>query len=176
MNAANGRLWEVIEEAALAVTDSSTGRFHNKEFVEEIRIRLERGDVAPQLRQVITGRLAEELARGFVKARNPRHRRQGTLFDPGAILPLGDGKRVWMKDATETDLIDWARLSSRNLARVAEAEGAKQTYAAERLEVWRGHRGWRLERLEREVFGYEPVAEDIPKGYDEPEAWDEGDD
>ncbi|MEV7908060.1 hypothetical protein, partial [Streptomyces anulatus] len=65
MNAANARLWEVVEEAALAVTDSSTGRFHNKAFVEEIRARLEQDD-APQLRQAINERLAHGLAPGIV--------------------------------------------------------------------------------------------------------------
>ncbi|MEV4093834.1 hypothetical protein [Streptosporangium saharense] len=170
------RLWAVVEDAAQAVTDPVTGRFENKALVEEIRARLADEQLAADLRAATADRLAEGLANGFVNSRNPRKRKHGTLFDPQAILPLGDGKRVWMNDATDTDLIEWARLSTRNLARVATAEGDRQAYVAERLQAWRDYRDWRLGRLEHEVFGYEPVVEDIPEGYDEPEEWDEGDD
>jgi hypothetical protein len=95
------------------------------------------------------------------------------MFHPGAILPLGDGKRVWMEYATDRDLIEWARQSTKNLARVASAEGARQSYVAERLDAMSGHRDWLLGRVEREVFGYAPDVEDPPDYSDQEPDGDE---
>lgn len=94
------------------------------------------------------------------------------LFHPRAILPLGDGKRVWMSDATPTDAIEWARLSTQNIARVASADGTRQGYVAERLQAWVDHPDWRLERLETECFGY--TAQDDSPDHPDPD-WDDDD-
>ena len=173
MSTADARLYELVEEAADAVTDPSTGRFENKDLIDEVRARLTKDDLPPPIRQVTTDKLAESIVRTFIRRRNPRPRRQGVLFHPRAILPLGDGKRVWMRYATPTDAIEWARLSTQNIARVAAADGDRQGYVAERLRAWADHPGWSWERLEIELFGYAPDEEDLP---DHPDPdWDDDD-
>jgi hypothetical protein len=77
------------------------------------------------------------------------------MFHPQRILPLGSGMWVWMDLATPTDLIEWGRLSTRNLARVETAEADRQSYVDERVDAFRGHTGLvLLGELERIVFGY----------------------
>lgn len=176
MSAADARMWEIVEAAAREVTDDATGRFESKELIGEIRARLASKDLEPHVRVVTLDRLAKSLADSFVKSRNPRPRlgKPKTLFNAGAILPLGDGKRIWMEYAGPNDLIEWARLSTKNLARVATAEGSRQAYVADRLEAFLSHAEWLLGKIEREVFGYvdepAPVVEDED---DELDAWDE---
>ncbi|WP_238863396.1 hypothetical protein [Kitasatospora sp. A2-31] len=76
------------------------------------------------------------------------------MFHPEGVLKLGSGVWVWMDLATPTDLLEWGRLSTRNLARVARAEADRQDYVAERLDAFRQHGGLLLGQLERIVFGY----------------------
>lgn len=170
MSTADARLWEMIEGAALAVTDESTGRFEKKEFVAELRDRLGDEDVMEHIRAVTLDKLAESLARGFGERRSPKPGRRAGMFHPQGILKLGDGKWIWMEYATDRDLIEWGRLSTRNLARVAIAEGGRQRYVAERLEAFEDHRGWKLGRIEREVFGFIETEDFL--GDTEPD-WDE---
>lgn len=171
MSTADSRLWELVEQAARAVTDESTGQFDNKELIDELKASLVDEELPDHVRASSVDVLAKSLARGFVSRRNPRPGKASGMFHPGAILPLGDGKRVWMEYATDRDLIEWARQSTKNLARVASAEGSRQAYVAERLDAMRAHRDWLLGRVEREVFGY-VVVEEPPESAD-PE-WDEG--
>lgn len=174
MSTAHARMWELVEEAAKAVTDELTGRFDNKTLVDELRERLADEDLMEHVREVGRERLAKSLADGFVRSRNPKPGKPSGMFHPGAILPLGDGKRIWMEYATDRDLIEWGRQSSRNLARVATAEGSRQQYVAERLEAFETHRDWLLGRIEREVFGYVEVED--PPEYSDPDSdqeWDE---
>lgn len=171
MSTADARLWELVTQAARDVTDEITGRFDNKSLIDELRERLADEDLMDHVRDVSIDRLAKSLATGFVRKRNPKPGKPSGMFHPEAILPLGDGKRIWMEYATEGDLIEWARQSTKNLARVASAEGSRQAYVSERLDAFRAHRGWLLGRIEREVFGY--VAVEDPPDYSDPE-WDEG--
>lgn len=161
MTTADTRLWELVEAAALDITDEQTGRFENKPFIEEIRARLGDEDLAAHVRAIGIDRLAKSLADGFVRRRNPKPGKPSGMFHPRAVLPLGKGVRVWMEQATDSDLISWALQSTRNLTRVASAEGARQKYAMERIDAFRTHVGWRLGQIERVVFGYpdddEPV-------------------
>ena len=173
MSTADARLWELVTQAAKDVTDEVSGRFDNKSLIDELRDRLADEDLMEHVREVSLDRLAKGLATGFVRKRNPKPGKTSSMFHPDAILPLGDGKRIWMERATEGDLIEWARQSTKNLARVASAEGARQAYVSERLEAFRIHRGWPLGRIEREVFGY--VTTEDPPEYSDPE-WDERDD
>jgi hypothetical protein len=77
------------------------------------------------------------------------------MFHPQGILKLGNGIWVWMDRATPTDLLEWGRLSTRNLARVATAEADRQDYVSERLDAFRRHIGLAyLGEMERTVFGY----------------------
>lgn len=167
MTTADARLWELVEEAAKAVTDELTGRFDNKTLIDELRERLADEDLMEHVRSVGMDRLARSLADGFVKRRNPKPGKPSGMFHPGAILPLGFGKRIWMEYATDRDLIEWARQSTKNLARVAAAEGSRQEYVADRLEAFQAHRDWLLGRIEREVFGY--VAVEDPPDYSDPD-------
>lgn len=171
MSVAETRMWELVEAAARTVTDELTGRFENKHLVDEVRTRLSDDDLQVHVRAVAADRLAESLARSFVRSRNPKPGRPSGMFHPGAILSLGDGKRIWMEHANDRDLIEWGRLSTKNLARVATAEGSRQQYVAERLDAFLSHRDWLLGRIEREVFGYVDTEE--PPEYVDP---DEDDD
>lgn len=165
---AEARLWEIVEAAAIAVTDTITGRFENKDLIDELRARLDMESLPPNVREATLEMQARSLAATFVSRRNPKPRQTGMMFHPGAVLPLGDGKRVWMDQATDSDLLAWARLSTANLGRVALAEGMRQRYAAERLDALREHPGWTLGRVERELFGY--VEDDEPAEFGEEEA------
>lgn len=174
MTIADARMWELVEAAAREVTDEVTGRFEHKEFLDEIRARLADRELESHVRAVAEDKLARALATGFVRSRNPKPGKPSGMFHPGAILPLGDGKRIWMEHAGANDLIEWARLSTKNLARVATAEGSRQAYVAERLEAFLAHTGWHLGRIEREIFGYvgDTSADDLDED-DELDAWDE---
>lgn len=163
------RLWQEITRAANNVTDSTTGRFESKHLTDEIANLLHSEQLAPEVREVSVEMQAKTLAREFVEKRNPKPtKKQGILFHPEAILPLGQGIRVWMKDATAADLMTWGQLSAKNLHKVARAESARQEYVASRVEVMRDHQDWRLERVERDVFEYQlieaspAVSEDMP--------------
>lgn len=162
MSTADARLWEIVERAAKSVTDEMTGQFDNKNLIDELKISLADQELPAHVRASSVDMLAKSLARGFVSKRNPKPGNSSKMFNPGAILPLGDGKRVWMEYATDRDLIEWARQSTKNLARVASAEGARQAYVAERLQAMRDHGGWLLGQVERDVFGYSPDVEDPP--------------
>ncbi|MPZ66194.1 MAG: hypothetical protein GEU83_11995 [Pseudonocardiaceae bacterium] len=153
MNMAEARIWEMVEHAAKAVTDN-TGQFEKKGHIDEIKARLTGDELPPHVYHATLDLQAKNLAERFVSRRNPRPGKKNGMFHPSAILPLGDGKRVWMEYATDTDLIEWARLATKNLARVAAAEGARQSYVADRLEAMRDRPGWTLGRIERDVYGY----------------------
>lgn len=159
MSTAEARMWQIVEDAAKEVTDESNGQFENKALVDELKTRLADEEMPQHVRAQTTEMLAKKLAEGFVRRRNPKPGKVAAMFSPGAILPLGDGKRVWMDYATDSDLIEWARQSTKNLARVAAAESARQDYVAQRLDAMRDHPGWYLGRVEREVFGYIPEEE-----------------
>jgi hypothetical protein len=162
---ADTRLWEIIEQAARAVTDPDTGHFDQKAFVDELRARITADNVSPDVRAATLDETAKRLADSFVNRRKPKQRANGALFDPGAVLPLGDGKRVWMDTATAADLIAWAGLEAKNAARILAAAGRRQEYAADRLVSMRAHPGWLLGRVEREVYGW--AEGDTPADYDE---------
>jgi hypothetical protein len=173
MSTPDVRMWELVEAAARIVTDEVTGRFEHKAFVDEIFTRLRDNGLEPNVRAVAQERVAKALADSFIRARNPKPGKPATMFDPGAVLPLGNGKRIWMEYAGANDLIEWARLSTRNLARVATAEGARQAYVAARLAAFLEHAGWLLGRIEREVFGYADAPRPHDE-YDDLDEWDEG--
>jgi hypothetical protein len=167
VSTADARLWEIVEAAARTVTDELTGRFENKHLIDEVRARLADEELQAHVRLVAEDRLAESLARSFVRGRNPKPGKPEGMFHPGAILSLGDGKRIWMEYATDRDLIEWGRLSTKNLARVATAEGGRQQYVADRLEAFEDHRDWLLGRIEREFFGY--VGTEDPPDFTDPD-------
>lgn len=171
MSTAEARLWEIVEAAAMAVTDEATGRFENKDLIEEVRDRLDGETLSPHVRAATLDMQAKSLAAAFVSRRNPKPRNNGAMFHPGAILPLGDGKRVWMDSATDSDLLAWAHLSTANLSRVALAEGQRQKYAADRLEALRANPGQTLGWVEREVFGYIESEPDYDVTDDEQGDW-----
>ncbi|MEU9074578.1 hypothetical protein AB0D22_07830 [Kitasatospora sp. NPDC048538] len=147
------RLWEIVEEAARTVTDE-TGRFRKGDLESEVRKRLSGADLEAHVQAAALDKLAHGLVRGFGERRSPNPRRRSGMFHPRGILKLGSGIWVWMELATPTDLLEWGRLSTRNLARVARAEADRQDYVAERLDAFRLHNGLLLGQLEQIVFGY----------------------
>ncbi|KQV20951.1 MULTISPECIES: hypothetical protein [unclassified Kitasatospora] len=147
------RLQEIVEDAARTVTDD-TGRFHKTDFESEVRKRLSADDLEVHIQAEALDKLAHGLVRGFGERRSPNPRRRSGMFHPQGILKLGSGKWVWMESATPTDLLEWGRLASQNLARVAQAETIRQDYVAERLDAFRLHSDLLLGELERIVFGY----------------------
>ncbi|GAB7185633.1 hypothetical protein ATKI12_5464 [Kitasatospora sp. Ki12] len=162
------RLWEIVEEAAQAVTDD-TGRFRKGDLESEVRQRLSDADLETHVQAAALDKLAHGLVRGWGERRSPNPRRRSGMFHPHGILKLGSGIWVWMELATPTDLLEWGRLSTRNLARVARAEADRQDYVAERLDAFRIHDGLLLGQLERIVFGYVHDPSDNPDLSDDEE-------
>ncbi|MCX4758800.1 hypothetical protein [Kitasatospora purpeofusca] len=147
------RLWEVVDDAARAVTDES-GRFRKGELEAAVRQRLAASDLEAHVQAAALDKLVHGLVRGWGERRSPNPRRKSGMFHPEGVLKLGSGVWVWMDLATPTDLLEWGRLSTRNLARVARAEADRQDYVAERLDAFRQHGDLLLGQLERIVFGY----------------------
>ncbi|MEV7122865.1 hypothetical protein [Kitasatospora griseola] len=165
------RLWQIVEDAAAHVTDQ-TGRFRRSDLEAELRERLAGEDLDVHVRSAAVGKLAGSLVRGFGDRRSPKPRRQIGMFHPQGILKLGGGVWVWMERATPTDLLEWGRLSTKNLAKVAVAEADRQEYVAERLNGFRLHTSLtHLGELERAVYGYTgpDPAEDADSGDEEQE-------
>ncbi|MVO90285.1 hypothetical protein GPA10_37440 [Streptomyces sp. p1417] len=85
----------------------------------------------------------------------PARRPAGTLFHPTDIVKLGNGIWVWMARATDSDLLEWKRLSRRNRAHVDNADNEVQDYTDERLDAFRTHQDvLYLLDLERVAFGW----------------------
>lgn len=158
---AESRMWEVVDAAAHAVTDDSTGKFDQKALAGELGHRLADPELAPHIRQAVLDAAASTLATRFLNRRKPKPREEGgALFHPSSVIPLGDGERVWMDQATAADLIKWSSLEVDNLMRVTTAHGRRQHYVNERLVALQDHQGWTLGRIEREVFGYSDTGGD----------------
>jgi hypothetical protein len=152
-NPVEARIWQLVEQAAKDVSDDD-GRFDDVKLREKLRDLLTIDDLNPVEKQATIDMLVKTLTTTFIRRRNPKRQPSGTLFNAASVIPLGDGKRVWMEQATDDDLLAWASLSTANLSRVAIAEGNRQRYVSERLAELRKHPDWRLGRVEREIFGY----------------------
>lgn len=153
-SATESRLWHIVEEAAASVTDE-TGRFRKGEFTGALHASLTHDNLDPAVRDLVTVKSIQSLVRGFGERRSPKPRRRDGMFHPRGILKLGNGIWVWMEQATPTDLLEWGRLSTKNLVRVASAEFDRQGYVTERLNAFRVRPGLiHLGELERTVFGY----------------------
>ncbi|MEV8426445.1 hypothetical protein [Streptomyces niveus] len=148
------RLRGIVEETAVALTDAD-GRFHKNQLTDAVREQLARDDLDPGIRTAALDTLAQSLVTGFGEHRNPRRRRNGSLFHPHDILKLDNGIWVWMDRATDSDVLQWSRLSRRNRARVDEADSEIQDYADQRIDAFRAHTGIKyLGELERVAFGW----------------------
>lgn len=171
----NPYLWEFVEAAAAAVIpDTMTKQWEHKRFREETRNRLDDFDELPaDVKDAALDLLAKHLTDRFVSRRKPRASEPDEMFHPSRVLPLGNGMRIWMADATASDLMAWAALEARNAARIMGAAGRRQEYVASRLTAMREHPGWSLGRIEREVFGYVLLE---PDDYRDDEVEDGGDD
>lgn len=169
MSIGDARLWELVEQAAQAVTDVN-GHWEQKPFVDEIRRLLDAEDLPVHVRAAGQDELAKRLGTSFVEKRKPKPDKSGSLFYPQSVLPLGKGKRVWMDLATDADIIAWAVLETDNTAKVLAAAGRRQAYAASRLDALRDNPGWLLGRVERELFGWiesePPYDDDTDDGTD----------
>lgn len=169
MSVVDARMWQIAEDAARSVTDELTGRFESKDLRDEIYRRLSDGSIEQHVYVVMMDRMAKTLSTSFVRARSPRLREGFGLYFPGAVLPMGDGKRVWMEFATDSDLLEWDRQSVRNLARVASASVARSDYVSKRIQAFRDHPDWLLGRIEQDVFGYVAAEDPWTDGMDVPQ-------
>ncbi|MFD8847622.1 hypothetical protein [Streptomyces sp. NPDC059604] len=155
------RLQHIVEQSAVALTDSA-GRFHKRRLTEAVREKLANEDLDPHIRDAALDRLAQSLVTGFGEQRNPRRRQTGGLFHPQDVIKLGNGIWVWMDRATDSDLLEWRRLSRRNRARVDLADNEIQDYADERLDAFRSNADvLYLGDLERVVFGWSEDQTDL---------------
>lgn len=148
------RLRHIVEQTAVDLTDTD-GRFHKHRLTDAVRDRLSRDDLDPHIKAAALDKLAQSLVTGFGEHRNPRRRRTGTLFHPRDIVKLGTGIWVWMDRATDSDLLEWSRLSRRNRVRVDLADAEVQDYVDQRIDAFRTHADVvYLGDLERVVFGW----------------------
>jgi hypothetical protein len=153
-NNADLRLQHIVEQSAVALTDA-TGRFHKRHLTDAVREQLVREDLDAYIRAAALDRLAQSLVTGFGEQRNPRRRRTGRLFHPQDVIKLGNGIWVWMDCATDSDVLEWRRLSRKNRARVDLADNEIQDYTDEVLDAFRTHTDVvYLGDLERAVFGW----------------------
>ncbi|MFF0551103.1 hypothetical protein ACFYUL_19300 [Streptomyces sp. NPDC004311] len=147
-------LQRLVEDTALEITDAD-GRFRKRDLVDAVRGKLGHQHLGPQTQSLALDRLAESAVTGFGDRRNPRRRGPGTLFHPDDILKLGNGTWIWMKDATDSDLVAWRRLSRRNRSYVDAADNEVQDYTDDRLDAFRTNADIvRLIDLERHYFGW----------------------
>lgn len=146
--------WEIAAKAAGNVADG-TGHFKDPDFFDEIE-RLLLSEERPDVQQQVHQNAAHRIGSRFLRARNPRKKRDdGSLFDPGHILPLGKESRVFMDKATDDDLLAWAALSAQMAANVNQAAADRQTYVVGRIAAMRSRPGSVLGAIEREFFGYD---------------------
>ncbi|MDX2825945.1 hypothetical protein PV416_33965 [Streptomyces ipomoeae] len=149
------RLRHIVEQTALKLTDAD-GRFHKRQLTDAVREQIAREDLDPHVKAAALDKLAQSLVTGFGEQRNPRrHSRTGRFFHPEYVLKLGNGVWVWMNRATDSDVVQWRRLSRNNRTRVDQADNEIQDYADEVLDAFRAHRDVvYLGDLERMVFGW----------------------
>lgn len=170
MSLDKAHLYEIIEEAARSVTNED-GRFEARRLREELATVL--ADAPIHVQALADELKVASLVSSFRRSRQPKIAEGQVLFDPGAIMPLGNGVSVWMGRATPQDVQAWLLLSSRNLAAVAKAEAIKQEYGASRLAEWHAHPGTLLGELERNVFGWTPTdSTDCGAIDDEMDVWE----
>ena len=148
------RLQNIVAQSARELTDAD-GRFHKRRLIDAVREQLTREDLDPFVKAAALDKLAQSLVTGFGEHRNPRRRRAGTLFHPRDIVKLGTGVWVWMDRATDSDLLEWSRLSRKNRVRVDLADAEVQDYVDQRIDAFRTHTDvLYLGDLERGVFGW----------------------
>lgn len=156
------RLQHIVEQSAVALTDSA-GRFRKGQLTDAVREKLAGEDLDPHVKAAALDKLAQSLVTGFSEHRNPRRRSTGGLFHPQDVIKLGNGIWVWMDRATDSDLLEWRRLSRRNRARVDLADNEIQDHADERLDAFRSHTDvLYLGDLERVIFGWTEDESDAP--------------
>ncbi|MGW5868268.1 hypothetical protein ACWFRJ_39685 [Streptomyces sp. NPDC055239] len=154
MTATDIRLQHIVEQSAVDLTDSA-GRFRKRQLTDAVREKLTGEDLDPHIKAAALDKLAQSLVTGFGEHRNPRRRQTGSLFHPQDVIKLGNGIWVWMDRATDSDLLEWRRLSRRNRARVDVADNEIQDYTDERLDAFRHHTDVvYLGNLERVIFGW----------------------
>jgi len=149
------RLRRIVEQNAVALTGSD-GRFHKSDLTAAVREHLTREDLDPHLMAAALDKLAQSAVTGWGEERNPRRwQNTGRFFHPRSVMKLGNGIRVWMGRSTDSDMVQWSRLSRKNRAHVIRADDKVQDYAHEVIAAYRAHKDIVcLEDLERTVFGW----------------------
>ncbi|KUO04601.1 hypothetical protein [Streptomyces caeruleatus] len=149
------RLRHIVEQCAVALTDAD-GRFRKNDLIEAVLEHLAREDLAPDLMVAALSKLAQSAVTGWGEEHNPRRwQSTGRFFHPRSVMKLGNGIWVWMGRSTDSDMVQWRRLSRKNRARVDRADDEVQDYSDEVLDAYRAHRDILcLEDLERVAFGW----------------------
>lgn len=162
MSTAKIRIALMVEQEARKVTGDD-GHFDQKTLTDAVRERLKNDTgLTPDIKDQVEIDAAANYARAFVERRKPKlDRETGGLFNPAFVLPLGEGKRVWMDWATTSDVVSWAALESANTAKILLSSGTRQRYVAERLTAFVEHPDWTLGQVERESFGWVETAEPL---------------
>lgn len=158
MSIAENRIDLIVETAATAATDAE-GHFEQKTLIDKIRAQLKSEKLTPDLKEQIEQDQAAYYGRRFVNRRKPKLSKDGGLFHPAYVLPLGDGKRVWMDKATVADLLMWVALETANTAAVLTTAGRRSKYVAQRVDAFRDHPKWKLGEIERKSFDYAETDE-----------------
>ncbi|MFB7630507.1 hypothetical protein ACFC0M_06100 [Streptomyces sp. NPDC056149] len=148
-------LRHIVEQSAVALTDAD-GRFHKRDLTVAVQEHLAHQHLDPHLQAAALEKLAHSAVTKWGEERNPRRwESTGRFFHPQSVMKLGNGIWVWMARATDSDMVQWRRLSRKNRARIDRADDEVQDYSDEVLNAYRAHRDIvYLEDLERVVFGW----------------------
>lgn len=145
---------ELVQRAAERVKDPATGYIHRKHLIDEVDRDLERGELhisaAARLRRASTETQVDK----FLNRRKPKPTGQDTIYDANYLLPLGDGKRVFMCDATISDLLAYQRGVEENRKRVNKRASETDVYITERVAALEANPGRSLGWVETHVFGH----------------------
>jgi hypothetical protein len=116
----------------------------------------ERVESEPLLFDEILGRAAREARVTVERAHAPRRRGDAaTLFDPDALVILGDSERVKMRAARRDDSLRRQRVIVANKQAQDQAFFEEMGYWQERDAIWLSHPDLGLEEIERDFFGWE---------------------
>lgn len=146
---------DLVAEAAEYVKDPHTGYIQRKDLIDEVQLRLEQNQIEAAASARLLRASTETQVDKFFNRRKPKPTAQGSIYEPNYLLPLGDGKRVFMRDASVGDLIAYRVGVEQNQKRVNNRAAQTYEYIGERITALNENPGRSLGWVERHVFGYE---------------------
>lgn len=164
MNFGDTMLDAMVDEIAKAGKDPVTGYVHRKNLVDSLEELLRK----PDLHVSIASRLVRQAAAAnvdrYFNRRKPKKTAQESIYFPEFWLPLGDGRRVQMCDASGNDLVTYRRLVKHNEERVKLKGAVTYDYVDQRVAALDSNPGRLLGWVEVHVFGYRGIEGD-PEEY-----------